>query len=59
MGAVTSISMCPGTKGFFVGTSLSNRCYNNRCGELALWGRRGGTLLYRYYLARNETEMFL
>ncbi|CAM9175320.1 unnamed protein product [Pylaiella littoralis] len=25
MGAVTSIAMCPGNKGFFVGTSLSNR----------------------------------
>ncbi|CAN0449815.1 unnamed protein product, partial [Ectocarpus sp. 12 AP-2014] len=25
MGAVTSIAMCPGNKGFFVGTALSNR----------------------------------
>lgn len=29
MGAVTSISVCPGNKGFFVGTSLSNRCSYN------------------------------
>lgn len=26
MGAVTSIAVCPGNKGFFVGTSLANRC---------------------------------
>lgn len=26
VGAVTSITICPGNKAFFVGTSLSNRC---------------------------------
>lgn len=35
MGAVTSIAMCPGNKGFFVGTSLSNRCDSSR--QPLLW----------------------
>lgn len=30
MGAVTSIAVCPGNKGFFVGTSLANRCTPHR-----------------------------